>query len=103
MKSHTIQNWLSGDKLRSAWFKKQYKLIALIIVLIITYMLAGYHAAEQQHQLSDLRKEVRDKRLEYLTISTELVRTTRQSSVAKELDKRGSKLKENTTPVVQIE
>ena len=78
-----MHGWLNGEKLRSSKVRKQYKLIGLILVLIFVYITAGYRAMEQQHRLSDLRKEVRDKKFEYLTISSQLVNETRQSRVAK--------------------
>ena len=80
-----VQGWLNGEKLRSEFLRKQYKLIALICGCIFVYILAGYHAMQQQHRLSDLRKEVRDKKFEYLTISSDLVKQTRQSQVVKTL------------------
>jgi len=103
MKRRTIQGWLNGELLRSDWVRKQYKLIALIVFLVFLYILAGYHSMQQQHKLTDLRKEVRDKKFEYLTLSTELVTVSRQSNVIEELQRRGSKLQPNKTPAVKIE
>ncbi|MBO4666174.1 MAG: hypothetical protein J5612_04805 [Paludibacteraceae bacterium] len=102
-KTKKIQGVLNGELLRSEWVRKQYKLIGLIVLLVFIYILAGYHAMQQQHRLTDLRKEVRDKKFEYLTLSTELVTVTRQSQVIKELEKRGSKLKENKTPAIKVQ
>jgi len=103
MKSTTIQGLLNGEFLRSEWLRKQYKLIVLICVLVFIYILAGYHAMQQQHRLSDLRKEVRDKKFEYLSLSTQLVNVTRQTSIVEELEKKGSNLKENKRPAVKID
>ena len=101
-KTRKIQGFLNGELLRSEWVRRQYKLIALIVALVFIYILAGYHSMQQQRQLSDLREEVRDKKFEYLTLSTELVTVTRQSQVIKELEQRGSRLKENKTPAVKV-
>lgn len=103
LEARNIQGWLNGEKLRSSKVRKQYKLIGLILVLIFVYITAGYRAMEQQHRLSDLRKEVRDKKFEYLTISSQLVNETRQSRVAKQLEERGSKLKPNKEPAIRIQ
>ena len=97
-----VQGWLNGEKLRSEFLRKQYKLIALICGLIFVYILAGYHAMQQQHRLSDLRKEVRDKKFEYLTISSDLVKETRQSQIVRTLKEHGSTLQESTTPSVRV-
>lgn len=101
-KTRKIQGFLNGELLRSQWVRKQYKLIALIVGLVFIYILAGYRSMQQQHRLTDLRKEVRDKKFEYLTLSTELATVTRQSRVVKELEQRGSNLKENKKPMVRI-
>jgi len=103
LEARNIQGWLNGEKLRSSKVRKQYKLIGLILVLIFVYITAGYRAMEQQHRLSDLRKEVRDKKFEYLTISSQLVNETRQSRVAKQLEERGSRLKPNKEPAIRIQ
>lgn len=103
MEARNIQSWLNGEMLRSSTIRKQYKLIGLILVLIFVYILSGYRAMEQQHRLSDLRKEVRDKKFEYLTISSQLVNETRQSRVAKQLEERGSKLQPNQKPAIRIQ
>lgn len=97
-----LQSWLNGEKLRSEFFRKQYKLIALICGCVFIYILAGYHAMQQQHRLSDLRKEVRDKKFEYLTISSELVRETKQSQIVKSLKEQGSSLQESTIPAIRV-
>ena len=102
-KTRKIQGFLNGELLRSEWVRKQYKLIGLIVCLVFIYILAGYHSMQQQRRLSDLREEVKDKKFEYLTLSTQLVTVTRQSQVVKELESRGSKIKENKKPAIRID
>lgn len=104
MNIHTndVQRWLSGDIFRNERLQKQYRLILLIVGLVFIYILAGYHGARQQRRMSDLKQEVKDKRFEYLTISAQLTETTKQSAIIEELQHRGSRLKENTSPVIQI-
>lgn len=97
-----IQSWLNGEKLHSEKMKQQYPLLLLIASLFFLYIFAGYRAAKQQHQLTDLKKEMLDTKYEYMTISAELVKTTRQSQVAAELEQRGGRIKENTTPPVKL-
>ena len=97
-----IQSWLNGEKLHSEKIKQQYPLLLLLASLFFLYIFAGYRAAKQQHQLTDLKKEMLDTKYEYMTISAELVKTTRQSQVAVELEQRGSRLKEISTPPVKL-
>lgn len=98
----TIQSWLSGEKLRSDRFRKQYKLIAMIVVMLFFYILAGYNSMKQQRKLSDLKKEVKMAKFEYLTISAELSEETRQSRINDRLQNLYSPIKENNKPVIQI-
>ena len=98
-----IQSWLSGEQLRSEFFRKQYKLIILIAVLLFVYILAGYNSMKQQRHLSDLKREVKMAKFEYLTISAQLAEQTRQSKIYERL--RGGeaeRLEENRRPVIQI-
>lgn len=97
-----IQSWLSGEKLRSEAFRKQYKLIGLIAVLLFVYILTGYNSMKQQRHLSDLKREVKMAKFEYLTISAELAEKTRQSKIHDQLQSQSSKLQENRTPIIQI-
>lgn len=100
--SNKIQSWLNGDRLRSKRFRRQYPLLGLIAVLIFLYILTGYQAVRQQHQLSDAKKEMLDAKFQYMTINAELTNTTRQSQIIEALKVKGSTLKENTKPTIKI-
>lgn len=102
MDVQNIQSWLSGEILRSGWLRKQYKLLALIAVLIFVYILGGYHAMQQHHRLTDLKNEVRDAKFEYLTISAKRVESTRQSEIVAALQEKGSQLGEAKKPATVI-
>ena len=99
----SIKHILSGDVLSNNWFKSQYKLIVLISVLIFVYIYSGYQSQRQQRQLSELHKELQDVQMTQLTVNAELMNKCRQSSVVKMLHDKGSKLKENITPVVRVQ
>ena len=103
MKTDTLQQWLNGEIFRSSGVRKQYKLVLLIVGLTFIYILAGYHADKQQRRLTDTKREVRDLKFRYLTVSAEYMQQTRQSAIAAELQNRGSQLHENTKPVILIE
>ena len=100
---HNLQQWLNGEIIRSETLRKQYKLALLIVGLIMIYIWAGYASDSQQRRLSDTKKEVRDLKFQYLTISATYMQMTRQSAVATELKQRGSRLTENTKPVILIQ
>ncbi|MCR5050165.1 MAG: hypothetical protein K6A36_03685 [Paludibacteraceae bacterium] len=98
-----IQSWLNGDFLRSRRLRAQYPLIGLIVGLFFIYILTGYQSVRQQHKLTDTKKEMMDAKFRYMTISAELMNTTRQSQVTEALRAQGSALQENTVPPVKIE
>lgn len=99
---NTIQRLLSGEILQSNKLKEQRGELLLIAVLTFIYILGGYHTMQQQHHLSDLKKEVKDVKFEYLTVSAERSELTRQSQVVKDLRERESLLLENKTPVMEL-
>lgn len=100
--THQIQSWLNGDFLRSRRFRAQYPLIGLIVFLVFVYILTGYQSIKQQHRLTDTKKEMMDAKFRYMTISAELMNTTRQSQVTEALRTQGSTLQENTIPPTKI-
>lgn len=98
-----LQDVLNGNIFSSDWLKKQYKLIGLILFLVMVYVYAGYRAEQQHKRLGDLQEELQDAEYELLTLQSELTDMTRQSSVAGELERRGSRLQTNKTPAVRIQ
>lgn len=99
--TQNIQSWLNGEKLHSLWHKHS-KLLVLWLVLLMVYIYMGYRAASLQHSVSDMQKELLDAKYEYLTISAQLVSTTKQSEIAATLEQKGSTLRDNTTPPIKI-
>lgn len=99
----SIKEILSGNVLSSNWFKNQYKLMLLISGLIFIYIYCGYQSQRQQRILSDLQKNLQDAQMVQLTVNAELMNKSRQSSIAKMLQEKGSKLKESNTPAIKIQ
>ena len=105
-----LQSWLSGEQLASNFFRKQYGLLALIACMLFVYILAGYNSMKQQRHLSDIKREVKMAKYEYLTISAQLAEQTRQSKIIDKIEEtsgeterqRGDCLQENRKPVIQI-
>lgn len=99
----SLKEILSGNVLSSAWFKSQYKLILLISGLIFLYIYCGYQSQRQQRILSDLQKELQDVKMTQLTVNSELMNKSRQSSIVKMLKEKGSNVKESNKPAIRIE
>lgn len=99
----SIKDILSGDILAKQWFKKQYKLIFLICGLFFAYIYFGYQSERQQHELNNLNKVLEDAQFTEQTINAQMMTLTRQSSVARMLEERGSQVKESHRSAIKIE
>ncbi len=97
-----LQKILNGDIFRNEKVAQQYPLLVLIGVFIFMSILMGFVSEWQYVRIGALKKELHDARNEELTISSELVNSTRQSTVARTLKENGSKLREANTPVIAI-
>ena len=100
---YSLKDILSGNVLSHEWFKNQYKLIMMISVLIFLYIYSGYQSQRQQRELSDLHKELQDVQMTQMTINSELMNKSRQSSISLMLQAKGSKVKESKTPANRIQ
>ena len=97
-----LQKILNGDIFRNERILRHYKLMALIGVFIFVSILMGFVSEYQYVRIGALKKELQDARNEELTISSELVNSTRQSSVSRALKEHGSNLRDAGTPVIVI-
>ena len=100
---YSLKDVLSGNVLNQEWFRRQYKLIAMISVLIFMYIYSGYQSQRQQRMLHDLQQELLDVQMTQLTVNSELMHKSRQSSVVILLEEKGSQLKDNKTRVIRIQ
>lgn len=99
---NTLKGIFNGDFLVQDWFRKQYKLLIMIVCLLFFYIYFDFHAQRKHHELAQLQKELQDARFEYQTIHAEKVERTRQSAIYMQLQNEGSELKLNTTPVIRL-
>jgi len=97
-----IQDVLNGNIFTQERMRKQYKLFALIFVLLIFYIFLGYQSQKQQARIVELNRALQDAHYEYLTVNAELMEMSRQSVVSKRLREAGSNVKESLTPAVRI-
>ena len=101
-KKVTIQEVMNGQFFTREWFHNQRGIISLVIVLILVYIYAGYAAQRQHFKMTMLEKDLQAAEYEQLTIHANLTEVTRQSSIVKELQSKGSTIKENNTPVIKL-
>jgi hypothetical protein len=82
------------------WIVKQIPFGVFVIVLLLVHIY-NVHTTERIIRKTDkLNKEIKELRSEYITILSELMSESKQSSVAEKLDTLG--IKELTTPPIKI-
>ena len=103
MSKFSLKDIFSGDILTQQWVQKQYRLIFLICGLLFAYIYFGYQSERQQNRLNQLNKELQDAYFTKQTLNAQTMSLTRQSSIAKMLEERGSKLQESHQSAIRIE
>ena len=94
---------MGGDVLLLPFFKRQFKLIVLIVVLAILYVSNRYSAQQEQIEIKKLKAELIDARYMSLSRSSELMKESRQSNVQKVLEDNKSEVKASTQPPILLE
>ena len=102
MTKRDIQRFLSGEILSHEWLFKHRGLLLLIAGWIFVYITMGYVSERQQRHQSELNVQLQEAEFTLMTLQAEQTNLTRQSSVAEELNRRGSSLKENVKAVKRI-
>ena len=93
-----LSNILGGDILANEMFRKQWKLMVLIMVLILFYIDNRYSCQQQLIELDKLKVELTDVKYDALTRSSELMEKSRQSKIQEYIEKKQSDLEIATTP-----
>lgn len=97
-----IKEILSGGIYIRGFFRKQYKLLALIAILTFIYIYNGFLSQSQQRQIKVLKEEITEARYEMLEISSQYTQMTRPSAISRQLKQQGSNIEEATTPPTLI-
>ena len=96
-KSNSLKSIL-GDILATDFFRRQTKLLVLIMVLIIFYIHNRYASQQQQIEIDKLKKELIDIKYDALTRSSELMEKSRQSRIEDYISTKESDLQTSTHP-----
>ena len=86
--------------LNRAQLSKQAPFLAYVFLLVVLFIYNSHTAEKTIRRTNKLNNEVKDLRSEYITVLSELMGESRQSSVAKRLEKTG--IKELKTPPSKI-
>ena len=80
------------------FFRRQTKLLVLIMVFIIFYIHNRYASQQQQIEIDRLKKELIDIKYDALTRSSELMEKSRQSRIEEYISNKESDLQTSTNP-----
>lgn len=80
-KPMSIRSILGGDILANDFFKRQTRLLILIMILTILYIDNRYSSQQELIEIDRLKKELTDIKYDALTRSSELMEKSRQSRI----------------------
>ena len=94
----SLKNIIGGDILATDFFRRQTKLLVLIMVLILFYIHNRYACQQQMIEIDKLKKELIDIKYDALTRSSELMERSRQSRNEEYIATKESDLQTSTNP-----
>lgn len=97
-KRTSLTHIIGGDILATDFFRRQTKLLVLIMVLIIFYIHNRYACQQQMIEIDQLKKELIDIKYDALTRSSELMERSRQSRIEEYISTKESDLQTSTNP-----
>ena len=89
---------IGGDILAAEFFRRQVKLLVLVMVLVIFYINNRYECQQQMIRIEELKKDLTDIKYDALTRSSELMEHSRQSRIEEYIATKQSDLQSATTP-----
>ena len=88
----------SAGILAAEFFRRQVKLLVLVMVLVIFYINNRYECQQQMIRIEELKKDLTDIKYDALTRSSELMEHSRQSRIEEYIATKQSDLQSATTP-----
>ncbi len=94
----SLRSILGGDILTNDFFRRQMKLLVLLVILAIIYISNRYSCQQEMIEIDQLKKELTDIKYDALTRSSELTEKSRQSHIEEYVSQEGSALQTSTNP-----
>ena len=94
----SLKNIIGGDILATDFFRRQTRLLVLIMVLILFYIHNRYACQQQMIEIDKLKKELIDIKYDALTRSSELMERSRQSRIEEYIATKERDLQTSTNP-----
>ncbi|MDA3952076.1 MAG: FtsL-like putative cell division protein [Bacteroidales bacterium] len=98
----SIKDLLDGSLIANDFIIKQLPFIVFLVILAFVYIANRYNAEKVVRANIELTQEISDLRSEAITISSELMLISKQSEVARLVEKRGLGLKESIVPPKKV-
>lgn len=95
-KHMSIRSILGGDILANDFFKRQTRLLILIMILTVLYIDNRYSSQQELIEIDKLKKELVDIKYDALTRSSELMEKSRQSRIEEYISTEDSHLQTAT-------
>lgn len=92
------KGFIGGDILAAEFFRRQSKLLVLILVLVIFYINNRYECQQSLIRIEELKEKLTDIKYDALTRSSELMEKSRQSRIEEYIATQQSELQSATTP-----
>lgn len=93
---------LDGSLLTKDVVVKQFPFFVFLVILAVTYIGNRYHSEKIVRETIVLQNELKELRYEAIASASELMFISKQSEVAKNVEKRGMGLQESTEPPKKI-
>lgn len=100
--STILRGLIDGTLLTRKKVVKQLPFIFYLVFLGLIYISNRYHAETLRNRIEDLREVTNELRSEAIFVSSELMKLSRQTEVAAEVERKGLGLKESEEPPKKI-
>ena len=97
-KSFALRDLIDGNVLTRKAVLKQYRFILLLVLVAFISIANRNHAEKTVIRLNQLQSDVKEMRAKSITISSDLVRISRQTEVARMVNRYELGLEENLEP-----
>ena len=98
----SVKEFVDTQEFSQARLVRNLPFILFLAVLGIVYIANQYHAEKLVNEVNQLKKERKEKRAEYISAASDLMRITRQSEVIKLVEENNLGLKPLTAPPKKI-
>lgn len=99
-KGSFFKNYLGGDVFSKDSVVKQLPFVLYVVFLLMIYISNTYIAEDMKLDIIKTTKVLEEKRVEYISIKSEITTRTKQSELSKKLGGKG--IKETIEPVKKI-